>query len=126
MSPGAAFFDLDRTLLKGPSGPAMNEALGETGLTGGRRLPGERLLYGIYNLMGETLPSMALTRGLALMARGWSSGLVREAGKGAAERLERIVNPYAKPLLADHRRAGHALVMATTTRPWPSAWASTR
>jgi putative phosphoserine phosphatase/1-acylglycerol-3-phosphate O-acyltransferase len=115
MSPGAAFFDLDRTLLKGPSGPAMNEALSETGLTGGRRLPGERLLYGIYNLMGETLPSMALTRSLALMARGWSAAVVREAGKAAAEQLEPIVNPYAKPLLADHRRAGHALVMATTT-----------
>ncbi|TMM17671.1 MAG: HAD-IB family hydrolase [Actinobacteria bacterium] len=115
MSSGAAFFDLDRTLLKGPSGPAINEAVGEAGLTGGRRLPGEALLFGIYSLMGETLPSMALTRGMVLMARGWPAATVRQAGKAAAERLEPLVSPYARPLLADHRSAGHALVMATTT-----------
>jgi putative phosphoserine phosphatase/1-acylglycerol-3-phosphate O-acyltransferase len=115
MSLGAAFFDLDRTLLKGPSGPVVNEAVAEAGLTGGRRLPGERLLFGIYNLVGETLPSMALTRSAVLLARGWPSAAVREAGKVAAERLEPLVSPYARPLLADHRRAGHTLVMATTT-----------
>ncbi|HEX4539530.1 MAG TPA: HAD-IB family hydrolase [Acidimicrobiales bacterium] len=115
MSAGAAFFDLDRTLLKGPSGPAINESVAEAGLTGGRRLPGEALLFGIYNLMGETLPSMALTRSAALMARGWPADVVRQAGKAAAERLEPLVSPYARLLLADHRRAGHPLVMATTT-----------
>ncbi|HEY1635123.1 MAG TPA: HAD-IB family hydrolase [Acidimicrobiales bacterium] len=115
MSPGAAFFDLDRTLLKGPSGPAINQAVAEAGLTGGRRLPGEALLFGIYNLMGETLPSMALTRSAVLMARGWPVEVVRQAGKAAADRLEALVSPYARPLLADHRRAGHPLVMATTT-----------
>jgi len=115
MSSGAAFFDLDRTLLKGPSGPAINEAVAEAGLTGGRRLPGEALLFGIYNFMGETLPSMALTRSLVLMARGWSGAVVRQAGKAAAERLEPLISPYARPLLDDHRRAGHTVVMATTT-----------
>jgi putative phosphoserine phosphatase/1-acylglycerol-3-phosphate O-acyltransferase len=115
MSAGAAFFDLDRTLLKGPSGPAINQAVSEAGLTGGRRLPGEALLFGIYNVMGETLPSMALTRSAVLMARGWRADAVRQAGKAAAERLESLVSPYARPLLADHRRAGHPLVMATTT-----------
>ncbi|HEY3701015.1 MAG TPA: HAD family hydrolase, partial [Acidimicrobiales bacterium] len=112
---GAAFFDLDRTLLEGPSGPAINEAVAEAGLTGGRRLPGEALLFGIYKLMGETLPSMALTRSAVLMARGWPADVVRQAGKAAAERMERLVSPYARPLLADHRQAGHPLVMATTT-----------
>src|SRR5437764_1187106 len=98
----------DLALQPGDVGRHVGLAVGEAGLTGGRRLPGEALLFGIYSLMGETLPSMALTRGMVLMARGWPAATVRQAGKAAAERLEPLVSPYARPLLADHRSAGHA------------------
>lgn len=114
-SRSAVFFDLDRTLLDGPSGPAINDALAEAGLTGGRQLPGGSFLFGIYKVMGENLVSMALTRSLALMARGWSADRVRQAGKAVAEPLEALVNPYAPSLLTEHRRAGRVLVLTTTT-----------
>ena len=111
----AAFFDLDRTLLRGASGPLIGEALVAAGLAPARRVPGQGLLYKVYDLVGETLPSMALARGAVLAVRGWSREAVREAGRTAADRLESLVAPYARPLLDDHRRAGRPVVLATTT-----------
>ncbi|MDQ1438629.1 MAG: hypothetical protein QOK43_2258 [Acidimicrobiaceae bacterium] len=115
MAGGAAFFDLDRTLLRGASGPLIAEALGAAGLAPTRKLPGQDLLYKVYDLLGETLPTMALARGAALAARGQSRAAVQEAGRRAAERLEDLVTPYARPLLDEHRKAGRPVVLATTT-----------
>ncbi|HZD66528.1 MAG TPA: HAD-IB family hydrolase [Acidimicrobiales bacterium] len=115
MERGAAFFDLDRTILRGASGPVINHALAESGLIRGRQLPGQGVLFRVYDLIGETLPSMALTRGAALMARGWSVDAVRKAGEVAAEGMLELVTPYARPLLEDHRAAGRPLVLTTTT-----------
>ncbi|HMC43261.1 MAG TPA: HAD-IB family hydrolase [Acidimicrobiales bacterium] len=111
----AAFFDLDRTLLRGASGPLINEALVAAGVAPARRVPLQGALYGLYEVVGETLPSMALARGAAILARGWSADAVREAGEAAAEKLERLVTPYARPLLAEHRHQGRPTVLATTT-----------
>ena len=44
MARGAAFFDLDRTLLRGASGPVISEALARAGVTD-RRIPGEQVIY---------------------------------------------------------------------------------
>jgi putative phosphoserine phosphatase/1-acylglycerol-3-phosphate O-acyltransferase len=115
MARGAAFFDLDRTIIGGASGPVINRALLDAGVRGFAQLPGEHLLYRLYDLVGETLPSMALARGAAVAARGKPTEAVRRAGVAAADRLEKMVNPYVAPLLADHRRAGHPVVLATTT-----------
>jgi putative phosphoserine phosphatase/1-acylglycerol-3-phosphate O-acyltransferase len=115
MAPGAAFFDLDRTLLKGASGPLITEALQSAGIAPQRSLPGQGLLYRVYDLIGETLPSMALARAAAVLAKGWSADAVRQAGKAAAERLEDLVAPYARPILEEHRAAGRPVVLATTT-----------
>jgi putative phosphoserine phosphatase / 1-acylglycerol-3-phosphate O-acyltransferase len=114
-SQAAAFFDLDRTLLRGASGPLISEALVAAGLVPDRRLPGQGLLYRLYDLIGETLPSMALARGAALLSRGWAASTVRDAAEVAADRLERLVAPYARPLLDEHRQAGRPVVLATTT-----------
>ena len=118
MSPvarAAAFFDLDRTLLRGASGPFLSEALQAGGLAPRRSVPGQGLLYRAYDVIGETLPVMALARAAALAARGWSSEAMRAAGESAAVRLEDLVAPYARPLVEEHRRAGRAVVLATTT-----------
>ncbi len=112
---GAAFFDLDRTLLRGASGPLITEALTKVGLVTDRNIPGQDALYRVFNAVGETLPAMALARGAALAAKGWSLDTMRQAGKVAAEQLEELVAPYAKPLIAEHRAAGRPLVLATTT-----------
>ena len=112
---GAAFFDLDRTLLRGASGPLITEALVAAGLVNERTIGAQQVLYRVFDLVGETLPSMALARGAALAAKGWSLETLRAAGKAAAERLDTIVAPYARPIIEEHRQAGRPLVLATTT-----------
>lgn len=110
----AAIFDLDRTLLKGASGPIINSALTELGLRGSP-IPGESLLYKAYDVLGENPLGMALARAAALGVRGWSVDRMRAAGRVAADRLMPHVAGYARGLLAEHRRAGRILVLATTT-----------
>lgn len=113
-SSAAAFFDLDRTLLGGASGPILSEALRTAGIVT-RSLPGERLVYGIFNTIGETLPGMALARQAATLARGRPRAAVQQAAEVAGAKLVSIVQPFAAPLLADHRAQGRRLVLATTT-----------
>ncbi|HET9731084.1 MAG TPA: HAD-IB family hydrolase [Acidimicrobiales bacterium] len=112
---GAAFFDLDRTVLRGASGPLINEALVTAGVVPASRLRGGGALYRFYELVGETVPSMALARAAAVVARGWDADAVREAGEMAAERLDEIVAPYARTVIAHHKDSGHPVVLATTT-----------
>ena len=115
MAGAAAFFDLDRTILRGASGPLITEALQHAGIAPNRSVPGQGLLYRLFDLVGETLPSMALARGAAVIAKGWSRAEVREAAKDIADRLDTLVAPYARVLLDEHRAAGRPVVLATTT-----------
>ena len=114
-TPGAAFFDLDRTLLKRASGPMLTEALVEAGVVPDRQIPGMGLLYRWNDLVGESLPAMALARAAAALSKGWSAEAVRTAAKAAAERLSGMVAPYARALIEEHRDAGRPVVLATTT-----------
>ncbi len=112
---GAAIFDLDRTLLRTSSTPAINEALFEVGLARRPSVPGQGLMMRFYNLFGETVPAMALARGAVLAARGWPVDAVRDAAELVADLLELQVLPYVPALLARHRAEGRRLVLATTT-----------
>jgi putative phosphoserine phosphatase/1-acylglycerol-3-phosphate O-acyltransferase len=111
---GAAFFDLDRTLLAGASGEVFSKAMREAGLVS-RSIPGESLLYRVFNTVGETLPSMALARQAVTLAKGRSRQTVQQAAQHAAEALAAMVQPLAAPLFDEHRRAGRPVVLATTT-----------
>ena len=111
---GAAFFDLDRTLLAGASGLVYSDAMRDSGFVG-RAIPGEKLLYTIFNTIGETLPSMVLARQAATFARGRPRAAMRQAGEAAAGTLAAMVQPFAWPLINEHRAAGRKLVIATTT-----------
>ncbi|MFZ4718583.1 MAG: HAD-IB family hydrolase [Ilumatobacteraceae bacterium] len=111
---GAAFFDLDRTLLAGASGEVFSKAMREAGLVS-RSIPGEGLLYKLFNTVGETLPSMALARQAVTLAKGRSRSVVQAAADGAAEALAAMVQPLAAPLFDEHRAAGRPIVLATTT-----------
>ena len=71
---GAAFFDLDRTLLAGASGEVLSGAMREVGYVN-RSIPGEKYVYGLFNRIGETLPSMALARQAATLLPGSLAGL---------------------------------------------------
>ena len=79
----AVFVDLDRTLLRGASGLVLSAAMHAEGLFEGRRsLPGERLLYGFYDLMGESLAFMAMVRVRPAFHPGLA-GRGRVPGRGA-------------------------------------------
>jgi len=112
---GAVFFALARPLLKGASGPVITRALRSAGLVSARSIPGEAALYGFFDVVGETLPAMALARGAALLAKGWNAEQVRAAGRHAAEELAADVAPYALPLIAHHQAQGRPVVLTTTT-----------
>ncbi len=114
MGQGAAFFDLDRTLLAGASGPVFSEAMRKTGLVS-RSMPGENLVYRLFNTVGETLPAMALARQGAALAKGRSRAAVQEAAELAAATLGTLVQPFANRLFVEHRAAGRPLVLTTTT-----------
>ncbi|HUY22161.1 MAG TPA: HAD-IB family hydrolase [Acidimicrobiales bacterium] len=112
----AVFVDLDRTLLRGASGLVLSAAMHAEGLFEGRRsVPGERLAYGLYDLMGESLAFMAMVRAAPRFVRGWPVESVCRAGELAAPELAELVQPYAPGVLAEHREAGRLLVLTTTT-----------
>jgi putative phosphoserine phosphatase/1-acylglycerol-3-phosphate O-acyltransferase len=111
---GAAFFDLDRTLLRGASGEVFSDAMRAAGLVH-RNLPGEKLVFQLFNAVGETLPSMALARQAVTFARGKSRRDVVAAAEGVADRLVGMVQPFADGVFREHRAAGRPIVLATTT-----------
>jgi len=111
---GAAFFDLDRTLLSGASGEVFSAAMKAAGLVN-RSMPGEAMLFRVFNTIGETLPSMALARQAVAMAKGKSRAAVQAAAETVAEELLNMVQPGAAALFDEHRAAGRPVVMATTT-----------
>src|SRR5579863_1555617 len=78
---GAVFIDLDRTLLRGASGPALQRALVAQGVMRERGLPGDRLLYTVYERLGENLLSMGMARSAARLAKGWPQSAVIEAAE---------------------------------------------
>lgn len=115
-APGAVFVDLDRTLLREASGPLLQEALVAEGvLPAGRHLPGDRVLYGLYNRFGESAPFIGLARAAAALMRGRSADATRRAGKLAVSLLVDLVQPWALDSLAEHKRAGRQVVLATTS-----------
>ncbi len=86
------------------------------GLFEGRpSMPGERLLYGVYEAVGESLPFMAMVRAAVRFVKGWPVDAVRRAGEVAAPQLLELVQPYAHAVLDEHRWAGRPIVLATTS-----------
>ncbi len=80
-----------------------------------RSVPGESALYRLFNTVGETLPSMALARQAAVLAKGRSRQAITAAAAEAAHTLHGLVQPLAGPLFDEHRAAGRPVVLATTT-----------
>ena len=102
-SNGAAFIDLDRTLLSGASGPIISAALRNAGVVSATRLPGEDALYRIFNAVGENLPSMLLARQGAAVMKGKARHDVVAAAQNACDDLLQLVRPLAASVIAGHR-----------------------
>ncbi|HYN66409.1 MAG TPA: HAD-IB family hydrolase [Ornithinibacter sp.] len=111
---GAAIFDLDRTLLQGGTGPLLSRAMYDLGVVT-RKLPGEGLLYGMFDLIGETLPSIFLARQATLLAKGRDGATFDAAALAAAESIAAVIHPFALSLIEQHHAAGRPVVLATTT-----------
>ena len=83
---------------------------------GGRAIPGEALLFRLFNTVGETLPSMALARQAVLLAKGKSRTAVQDGGgnggraAGGAGAAARRAAVRRAP-----RRRSDCWSMATTT-----------
>jgi putative phosphoserine phosphatase/1-acylglycerol-3-phosphate O-acyltransferase len=113
-SGGAAIFDLDRTLIAGPSGPVFAKRLREVG-HGRNDLPGMATFYRLYEVAGENLLTMQAARLFARTNKGWSVDAVADAADAAAGDLMEMLQPYAAALIDEQRAAGRRVVMATTS-----------
>ncbi|NBR00958.1 MAG: HAD-IB family hydrolase, partial [Actinobacteria bacterium] len=111
---GAAFFDLDRTLLSGASAQVVSRVLRETGVVN-RDIPGESILYKVFETFGENLPSMVLGRQAVAAMRGHSRHEVRAAAEAAVDGLTALLQPYARSVMRKHSDEGRKVVLATTT-----------
>ncbi len=111
-----AFIDLDRTLLSKASGPELNRALTTSGVLKERRsLPGESLIFTLFDRFGENAASMGLARAAARVAKGWDCEATRAAGRLAVPALLDLVAPFAPQRIAAFRSEGLKVVLATTT-----------
>ena len=112
---GAAFIDLDRTLLKGASGPIISRALRAAGVVGGASLPGEDVLYRVFNIFGENLPSMLIARQGVHVMKGKPRHEVIAAAHSIVDELMALVRDAARSVIDDHKMNGRKVVLATTT-----------
>lgn len=110
----AAFFDLDRTILKGSSGPVVSEGLLEAGILS-RKVPGQSLVFGLYEKIGEDRLSMNLAKQSVKLAAGHAEAKLTEAGERIATRLADMVLPHARAEIQHHRSKGRPVVLATTS-----------
>ena len=116
MAGAAAFFDLDRTLFRGSSTPALNQALFEHGLARRAGVPGP----GAGDAVLRHLRRDPAVHGDGPGGRPGRKGLVCRARCARPPKLRptssshRIL-PYVPALLDSHRLAGRVLVLATTT-----------
>jgi putative phosphoserine phosphatase/1-acylglycerol-3-phosphate O-acyltransferase len=115
MARGAAFFDLDRTLLAGASWPTFAAALRQTGVLPDKDIPLANGLFAFFRAFGESYITMRATRRAASRTLGWNVEAVDEAARLAAPSLLADLQPYARSVIDEHRSAGRPIVLATTT-----------
>ena len=107
----AAFFDLDRTLIAGSSAEVFGAKLAEVGIAT-PAIPGQFLLYKLYEKLGEDPFTMRLARGAARLFAGRRVADVETAGRLGADVLVGRVLPHARAEIERHRRQGTAVVLA--------------
>jgi HAD superfamily hydrolase (TIGR01490 family) len=114
---GAAFFDLDRTLLRRSSALALAGSFRERGLISRRQLAkaaGWQLLFVLRGASHEAV-RRAAEDGLVIL-RGFTPGEMREL---VAEAMEPVLRPlvYAEPLhlVEQHRERGEPVFIVSAT-----------
>lgn len=110
-----AVFDLDRTLITTSSATVFRKHLAEAGIGGSREIPLVDVFTKFYEQFGESWLLMQPARLSSRAANGWSTAVVADAMRGAAEELATLLLPGAAKAMEEHRAAGRRLVMATTS-----------
>jgi len=117
-----AIFDLDRTLIAGPSGPVYQRHLADAGVSNAPDLPVLAaaapllgVMYKAYEVFGENPVTMQAARLAVQGSKGWPVPEVAKAAEAAAEELIESVLPYGRLLIEEHREAGRLPVLATTS-----------
>lgn len=72
-------------------------------------------MFGLFDIIGETLPAMVLARQAVALASGRSRSATIAVAESVAEELCSMVQPFAATAFAPHREAGRPIVLATTT-----------
>lgn len=110
----AAIFDLDRTLIAGSSAEVFGAKLADVGVAT-PSVPGQSLLFKLYEKFGEDPVSMRLARQSARLFAGRKVIDVEAAGLLGADVLIRRVLPHARAEIERHKGTGALLVLATTS-----------
>ena len=110
----AAIFDLDRTLIAGSSAEVFGAKLADVGVST-PSVPGQSLLFKIYEKFGEDPVSMRLARQSARLFAGRNVADVEAAGLLGADVLIGRVLPHARVEIDKHKEDGTLLVLATTS-----------
>ena len=114
VAPGAAFFDLDRTLVRGGSGPVFARTLARLGVST-PHIPGQDALFRLYDLFGESFVLMQLARRASSRAAGLDRAEVMAAAELAADELISMVPAFVPGLLDEHRSRNERIYLATTS-----------
>lgn len=113
----AAFFDLDKTILATSSAMALRHPLREAGLVSRRTVVLGLLIHLPYLLRGADTDTMdRMADALGTLARGWDPTRLENTVR---DDLGRSIDPVcfteALDLIAWHRAAGHAVVVASAS-----------
>ncbi len=119
----AAIFDLDRTLISGSSSTVFMRHLTEAGVADIGRNPlieplvelAQFTLKAVYDIAGESRLLMQPAKLAVRAAVGWNIGDVDAACAKAAKEIVEMVQPFARPLIEEHRAEGRLLVLASTS-----------
>lgn len=119
----AAIFDLDRTLISGSSSTVFMRHLTEAGVADVGKNPlieplvelAQFTLKAVYDIAGESRLLMQPAKLAVRAAVGWNIGDVDAACAKAAKEIVEMVQPFARPLIEEHRAEGRLLVLASTS-----------
>lgn len=114
---GAAFFDLDRTVIARSSAMAFGRPFYRDGLIRRRDVIKAAYAQLAFRFTGADAVAMARTRDyLARLCEGWSVEQVRQI---VTEALEELINPYiyaeAGELIEQHQAAGRDVVLVSAS-----------
>jgi putative phosphoserine phosphatase/1-acylglycerol-3-phosphate O-acyltransferase len=115
MSKAAAFFDLDRTLIRSSSAPVFARYMADAGVTEHRDIPLANLFLKFYEEVGESRLAMVPAKLSVRGTKGWNVAAVKKAATQATQKLLGDIQPFAAGIFEQHRADGHKLVLATTS-----------